>query len=252
MRMFWARKDADEVGDTSWTLPFSDMMSLLLAVFVMIAAMSELRADSRFSAVGAAVRSSFGFSVAANPKGAGAGSTRRQTLVERLQKAGVLASDVQPSQALDAELADSCEVVTTKDQVLIRVAGAASFDRFGAQPMPPARRLVLRIAEALAGSQACLEIRGHAGDGTLPPQTAFRDKVDLSYARARAVADLLIESGVAPERVFITACGDQDPLANAPPEEGGAPNRRIEIVVHAVKPIAHVLNIAEKERAENG
>jgi chemotaxis protein MotB len=252
MRMFWARKDTDEVGDTSWTLPFSDMMSLLLAMFVMIAAMSELRADSRFNAVGSAVRSSFGFSVAEKPNGSGSRSPRKSTLVERLQKAGVLTSGVQPSQALDPELADSCEVVNLKDQVLIRVAGAASFDRFGSQPMPQARQLVLRIAEALASSQACLEVRGHAGDGALPPQTAFRDKVDLSYARARAVADLLIGSGIAPDRVFITACGDHEPLVQAPAEEGATPNRRIEIIVHAVKPVAHMLNIAEKERAENG
>jgi len=252
MRMFWARKDADEVGDTSWTLPFSDMMSLLLAVFVMIAAMSELRADNRFNAVGSAVRSSFGFSVAGEPNGNGSGPSRRQTLVERLQKAGVLASGVQLPEAVDAELADSCEVISARDQVLVRVAGAASFDRFGTQPSPQARQLVLRIAAALATSQACLEVRGHAGDGTLPPQTGFRDKMDLSYARARAVADLLIGSGIAAERVFITACGDQDPLVNAPREEGEASNRRIEIVVHAVKPVVHVLNIAEKERAENG
>ena len=118
--------------------------------------------------------------------------------------------------------------------------------------MPQARKLVLRIAEALVNSQACLEVRGHAGDGTLPPQAAFRDKMDLSYARARAVADLLIGSGVASERVFITACGDQDPLVQAPREEGRTPNRRIEIVVHPVKPAGHALNIAEKERAENG
>ena len=53
--MFWLKrmKRGDDDG-WSWALPYGDLMCLLLAVFVMIAAMSELRAGERFDAVGSA------------------------------------------------------------------------------------------------------------------------------------------------------------------------------------------------------
>ena len=87
------------------------------------------------------------------------------------------------------------------------------------------------LAGFLAGGRSEIEIRGHAGDGPFPPVVPFRDALDLSYARARAVADIFVRAGIAPERIRITACGDADPLSEGPDLEGA--NRRVEIVVHA-------------------
>lgn len=251
MRFFWVKDETDPAGEASWAMPFSDMMSLLLAVFVMIAAMSELRND-RFDVVGSAVRSGFGFSLTASPAGAMAGSQQGVSLIDRLRQAGLDAGERAASNPLDPELSACCQVVTLKDRLVIQVDGAVAFERFAAQLLPQARILVARIGSFLEHERVRLEVRGHGGDGPLPPQATFRDAIDLSYARARSVADLLVASGVAAERVFVTACGDQEPLANAARDAGSAANRRIEIIVHVGKPAGHALNIAEKERAENG
>lgn len=252
MRLFWARAETDEAAGSSWLLPFGDMMSLLLAVFVMIAAMSELRRDDRFDKVGSAVRSCFGFSTGGSPTRAKASPPWSSTFVERLEKAGLISSGLRGAGAVDPELAACCRVATTTERIVVQVDGAAAFERFGAQLTPKTRQLFGRIAEALADGQTHLEIRGHAGDGPLPPHAGFRDAMDLSYARARAVTDLLIEAGVASGRISITACGDRTTLPMESQKNDPALRPGIEIIVHTSEPGMHTLNIAEKERVANG
>jgi flagellar motor protein MotB len=56
--------------------------------------------------------------------------------------------------------------------------------------------------------------------------------MDLSYARARAVADVLTRSGVREIRIRIEANGDREPInSQAYTEERRAVNRRVEIIV---------------------
>lgn len=240
-------------GESSWVLPYGDLMSLLLVVFVMIAAMSELGAGPRFTTVSRAVQSAFGFVPDSSALGApDGGFSRRLTLLERLEQAG-LRSDGTPSAVAAAEVALACcDVVVEPDRVAIRIAGPASFEAFSASMKPAAIRAAERLAVFLAGGQAQLEIRGHNGDGPLPASVPFRDGMDLSYERARAVADVLIRAGVSRDRIRIGACDDSDPLAwGQPANVPDGANRRIEIIVHAV-PAAHNKSIAEKEGILDG
>src|SRR5690606_9118558 len=79
-------KGADSDQDSAWAISYGDMMSLLLVIFVMIAAMSELKVNPRFERVSGAVRSAFGF---AQPAGLpDLGPTRTETLLERLGRMG--------------------------------------------------------------------------------------------------------------------------------------------------------------------
>ena len=60
----------------------------------------------------------------------------------------------------------------------------------------------------------------------------------LSVRRARALARLLVDSGVAPERLFIVGYGELDPVADNATEAGRARNRRIEMRVEPLTPAA--------------
>ncbi len=51
----------------------------------------------------------------------------------------------------------------------------------------------------------------------------------LSERRAQAVADYLIENGVAPERLTVIGMGESQPVADNSSKEGRAENRRVEI-----------------------
>ncbi|MCH8543029.1 MAG: OmpA family protein [Alcanivorax sp.] len=69
-------------------------------------------------------------------------------------------------------------------------------------------------------------VRGHTD--SQGPQ-AYNEQ--LALARARAVADLLVEQGVAAERLEVTGAGSQEPLADNDTPEGRAMNRRVEITL---------------------
>jgi chemotaxis protein MotB len=252
VRFFWANADGDDANQSGWALPFADLMTLLLAVFVMIAAMSELRKGGRFSVIGNAVRGEFGFKVPDELASGLREAPPRASLIERLEKAGIKARPGTPAGAADSDLAACCDVVAEKDRVVIQLAGAVAFDRFDAALSSRGQQALARIAQFLADGQARLEIRGHAGDGRLPEGGSFRDPVDLSYARARTAANALIGSGVVAGRIYITACGDQEPLILGSQTDPVAANRRIEIIVHAATAAAHVPIIAEKAQAKHG
>lgn len=255
MQLFWLKrlKQVDR-EESSWALSYGDLMSLLLAVFVMIAAMSELRAGDRFDTVGAAVRSAFGFATIGGDAEAGADPVSKAplTLLERLAQAGLEQTEANRGRSWDEERLASCDVTRERDRVVIQVAGPTSFSTFSAQLRPEARRAVARIAGFLIEGQTRVEIRGHNGDGRLPAEALFRDGLDLSYARARVVADELIAAGVPKGRLHVAAWGDSDPLPGKAGSGADGMNRRVEIIVHAATAAVPTRVIAEKERVNDG
>ena len=71
----------------------------------------------------------------------------------------------------------------------------------------------------------CIRIEGHTdnvGDQA--------DLVELSWGRAQAVRRFLLDSGIAPERLFTAGYGSDRPIADNTTEEGRRKNRRVEIV----------------------
>jgi len=263
MEMFWLKRLKANESRWQWALPYGDLMSLLLAVFVMIAAMSELRAGERFQEVAGGVRSAFGFSSlerASSLDGLVLGP--RPTLLDRLERACLGGSaGARLGRGGDKELAD-CEMVVHPDRVILRVSGEAAFEPFASVPSERAERAIARLAEYLADGRTHLEIRGHCATDRLPEDVPFRDAWDLSYERARGVARALVRAGVSRDRLQVSAWGDHDPLVpsasgsaaagSAPGRESPAANRRIEIIVHAVPAASHVNRIAEKGRVNDG
>ena len=55
--------------------------------------------------------------------------------------------------------------------------------------------------------------------------------IDLSQRRAQSVASVLINSGVAAQRVRVTGMGENQPVATNQTPEGRAQNRRVELVI---------------------
>lgn len=88
------------------------------------------------------------------------------------------------------------------------------------------------LASPQMGEGGTITLRGHSDSGG-------DDEANLraSQARADAVAEWLIENGVAQERIVVIAFGEQNPVApnalpdGTPNEAGRATNRRVEIEV---------------------
>lgn len=259
MDLFWLKRLKANESRWQWALPYGDLMSLLLAVFVMIAAMSELRVDERFQDVAGGVRSAFGFShLDRTASLSELLSDARPTLLERLEQACLGGSARTGLGAGSDEALTDCEMIVHPDRVILRVSGEVAFESYSSVPSARAARAITRLADYLADGQTDLEVRGHCATDVLPEDVPFRDVWDLSYERARGVARTLVRSGVSGDRLHMSAWGNHDPLV--PPVlgkvtavgENPSANRRIEIIVHAVPSAWHVKKIAEKERGNNG
>jgi chemotaxis protein MotB len=230
--MFWVQRLKDEQPSSGWELPYADLVTLLLAVFVLIASMSELRPSARYASVSGSMRGALGFGAVEPASPVELRPSVPKTLAQRLRAVGLSGAAVKE---IDSDVLNACDVVEEADGVLIRVAGPACFDKLSARLKPAGESALTVLAGALAGGQARVEVRGHSGDGPVPADVHFRDGLDLSYQRARAVAEALSSAGVDAGRLEVIACGDNDPLAGGGPESVPGANRRVEIIVRAVK-----------------
>lgn len=83
----------------------------------------------------------------------------------------------------------------------------------------------------LAAPQYQVSIEGHTDNIpiTASPGKQYRDNMDLSYLRAKTVAGILTEQGVAADRISVIGYGDSRPIASNETQEGRARNRRVEV-----------------------
>jgi outer membrane protein OmpA-like peptidoglycan-associated protein len=53
--------------------------------------------------------------------------------------------------------------------------------------------------------------------------------MDLSFLRAKAIANILVFHGLSPDRISVIGYGDTHPIDSNDTEEGRAKNRRVEV-----------------------
>ncbi|MCC6126611.1 MAG: OmpA family protein [Pirellulales bacterium] len=85
------------------------------------------------------------------------------------------------------------------------------------------------VAEDLAGKLQKIELRGHASRRPLPKDSPWKNPWELAFARCQAVADYLASHGVDPRRMRIAAAADNEPIDAAGDPPYGEKNSRVEI-----------------------
>ena len=76
---------------------------------------------------------------------------------------------------------------------------------------PQASRQLKSVAPSLVGKRNKIEIRGHATNRNLSPDSPYRDAWQLSYARCLTTMRILQEEGVEPERIRLSQAGAYEP-----------------------------------------
>ena len=218
-------------GAPDWMVTYGDMMTLLLCFFVIIVSMSEIKEDERFQQVMDSIRSAFGYdgSLGIVP----IEQPSKNSLVEQLRR--VVLPDMKKKEGdSDEEGIEGrlFRVTNVREGLSVEVGGWISFNRFEAELKPQGEALLGRLASKLLGHNTILKIRGHATLEPLPPESPFSDSMELSVARARAVAGSLERFGIRPERIRLVGAGAYEPLVSQVyTEERRAVNRRVEIIV---------------------
>ena len=223
--------DAPE-GAPEWMVTYGDAMTLLLCFFVILVSMSEVKKDERFQKVMESLRRAFGgYQGASGP--VPIKNVPTNTLIARLLELEVPELTKKRGDSDEEGLhGKKFRVTNVRDGLEVVVGGLITFDRFQATLKPEGRELIARTAERLRGYNTKILVRGHATHEPLPKDSVYVDARDLSYARARAVADELENNGVRRVRLILTAAGDTEPLVRqAYTEERRALNRRVEILI---------------------
>lgn len=223
------------VGAPAWVLTYGDMMSLLLCFFVLLASLANFdKRDKLFMAAMESIQRAFGAT--------GQSGYYPENIVDfksflmRLQSAAV--PDLNKNYGHSEEPGMDgryYRVRKIRDGVEITIGGPIAFGRFSADLEQPMREILDQLIEEVKGKTNKLEIRGHATNEPLPPDSPYRDQFDLGFARSRAVADYLVERGIDPRALRMSSAGSYEPLKqNVYLDERRAVNRRVEIVVMPV------------------
>lgn len=122
---------------------------------------------------------------------------------------------------------DDIQITNTGDRLIVTMPQDILFATDSAQVNSGLRGDLLKVADSLQTyPNSTVQVVGHT-DNT----GSFAHNQDLSERRANSVADVLMNGGVAFDRIQTFGRGEDQPIASNLTEEGKAQNRRVEIVI---------------------
>ena len=216
-------------------LTWADMITLLMTFFVVLASMGKIAEDDKFKAVVESMQETFGYFTPGSKIDMSSPGMNSLSLVNKLQEA--MGGKQGKNRAANksprpGQVGQSAQVRNIRDGLMITVGGVTAFDEGSAALLPAAKEDLLQVTSVIKGYRNKVQVRGHTSRRALPAGSPFKDHVELSYARARAVAEFLTANDIKSERLTLEACADHEPVkVTAYDEEGVARNRRVEIVV---------------------
>ena len=251
-------------GLPGWFGTFADMMTLLFAFFVLLAALSTMDPVKIME-----MANSTGKSLGSKIKKEGAAELEGEFDKVATKLSQVKASLDEMVEKIEAEMKDSkgdppVEVTTSSKGVTLEISGDFSFGSGSAGISPGLKKLLLeKIVPEIKNSIFQIEIAGHTDSDALPKayQKRFPSNWELSTARGSAVVRNVIDQGVNPTRLVAAGYADWIPRGQAQnltqqidrktvlelndtPEKKGR-NRRIEITF--LKPSHHSTSYVEND-----
>ena len=220
-----------------WLQTFNDMMTLLLAFFVLIISMSHLDAG-KLKGVAASARKMAGGAEA--PKGSKliviepVVSSRRNDR-ERTQASGqyVPGGLEDRKRALRQSLSqmEGVMVLPRRDGLAITMSEPLLFTPGAAELTGKGKQVLKSLGEKLQRTDVEIRVEGHTDDLPLT-QGKYPSNWELSLARAvNAVQYLAVQGGVAPERLSAAGYADTRPQAANLNTLNRQLNRRVEIIL---------------------
>ena len=279
-RRMGGEEEAEE-SDERWLLTYADMITLLMALFMVLFSISSVNVSKfvtlqrslqdafsgRILPGGRALKESGGSTtsptVAATPP-----TTAPAVTADGAGKGGKIDAKAAAAAAAKAEQKDfkalkarvdayvdkhglqsKVTTIVTKDGLVIRLlTDKLLFSSGSATVQPGGRGLLSKVGGLLrAENQHIIRVRGFTDP--VPIHTAaFPSNWELSAGRAASVVRAFAEAGVAPERLEAAGRAALDPLTSNATALGRARNRRVEVLLPRVATGAAA---AEAEKASS-
>lgn len=235
----------EEHVDEAWLLPYSDMLTLLCALFIVMFAMGQTdqkklqemsKAFNIIFSGGSSVMQSDGNSVIPmESTSEGEGKSDAQVEQDKMTEIKKMIE-----QEIGKEgYTDKIKVELNGDGLDISIQDVVLFDSGQADVHQDVTPLLSKISDLLHGLNNQIKVVGHTDN--IPISNAkFRSNWDLSAMRAVNVRSLMVSlpSGLNPQNVSVQAWGELKPKASNDTAEGRAQNRRVEILVARQYPTA--------------
>lgn len=225
----------DGAGSLRWLLTYADMITLLMAFFIMMYSMSVLNL-TKFAQVAFSIRSGFGGMLA----GSGAHIFQTQGSKSEIQSRQLTSSEVavenaqkQLRESLTQAGYNSSQVDVHQEERGVVISIAAEellFPRGSATLTSRASRVLDPVSHALTGLPNAVIVEGHTC--TQPIATAqYPSNWELSGARAACVVRYLEVHGITSTRMAAVGYGETHPLVPNTTEAQRIKNRRVDIVI---------------------
>ena len=260
-----AVEEAEE-SDERWLLTYADMITLLMALFMVLFSISSVNVSKfvtlqrslqdafsgRILPGGRALKESGGSTtspqVASTPPttspavtsdGAGKGGkvdAKAAAAAAKVEQKDFKALKARVDAYVDKHgLASKVTTIVTRDGLVIRLlTDKLLFGSGSATVQPGGRGLLTQVGTLLrAENQHVIRVRGFTDP--VPIHTAaFPSNWELSAGRAASVVRAFAEAGVAPERLEAAGRAALDPLTSNATALGRARNRRVEVLLPRV------------------
>jgi chemotaxis protein MotB len=225
----------EEHVDETWLIPYADMLTLLLALFIVMFAMGQTdkeklkKVSEQFNIIfssGAGVLENNGTVVIPeNP------TTSYDTM-------GTIEEDKmnEVKQMLEQEInrkgySDKAKVALNKEGLEISIQDAALFNSGEAEILKGVSPLLIQISTMLQKLDNDIKIVGYTDNVPISTEK-FRSNWDLSSIRAINVMNFMVDAGkLHAEKFSIQAYGQFKPKFDNSTEAGRAKNRRVDIIL---------------------
>lgn len=232
----------EEHADETWLIPYSDLLTLLLALFIVLFATAQVDAQ-KLEQMAQSFNAAFNGSPSMLDKQASMVESPNSTPAEKPS------SEANKNQAMEAvqlndvkqkldqyiknnNLGGELQTSLTEDGLIIRIQDTALFMSGRADLRPESQRWAEVISTMLGTLSQSVIVSGHTDN--VPINTAeFPSNWDLSSKRALNFMKFLLagDPQLKPERFSAIGFGEYRPIAVNNTNEGRSKNRRVEILI---------------------
>ncbi|QQE73896.1 flagellar motor protein MotB [Brevibacillus composti] len=244
----------EEHMDESWLIPYADLLTLLLALFIVLFASSKMDAkkfDQMVRSFDVALNGGIGVfnqpspvpldpSLPQQTLHMGKEDDDRELTEEEKKLEEAFRKETEDLKKLQGRLEEYIEANNLQDKLqtqltdeglLITILDNALFDSGRADLKPEARKLAAEMAAMLVPHPKKVTVTGHT-DNVPINRPDFPSNWDLSVKRSVNFLKVLLEnSQLDPAKFSATGVGEYHPVASNATPEGRAKNRRVEVAI---------------------
>lgn len=230
------RSQHGNTGANRWMVPYADLLTLLLGLFLMLMALATQHGEFLEGVTE---------NLTKNLQAQQAHISVQQAELLRLQEALGVLEEKTASESTDDNsviappaMASNGDISVSQDErgLVITLLDSVLFTPGSASLSPSAKATLTKVAKEIKALPNDIRIEGHT-DNT-PIRTAqFPNNWYLSTARATTIVEyLIVAHRFSPKRLSAAGYGEHHPVAKNSSIEGKRQNRRVDIIVLDPKP----------------